>query len=159
MPDVAPTGKHRSASRFWLRRFVVAAALAGQAFALFSAYGAPHTPFGWQMFPASAEWEADIVRVTVSGDRIDIRDPWPGGVVWSDVVTGHGLGTPFFRHHADHGVDATVDFLVHALDWIAANTPHDHDTVRLEIDLTYWDNGRGPFQRVLKSADRPEAAS
>ncbi len=144
--------------RWWARRAVIAAVVALQIVAALAAYGEPHTPLGWQMFPASDEWEAEISRVTVDGDRRDIREPWPGGVRWSDVVRNHGLADPFRRHHATYGIETTLDFLEGALEWVAGHTPDDDHTLRIEAIVTYWENGRGPYRVVLASPDRDEAA-
>ncbi len=144
--------------RWWARRVVVALVLVLQLVALLNAYRTPLTPFGWQMFPTSDEWQADIVRITADGTRVDIRGPWPGGIVWSEVVEGHGLGHPFHRHHADHGMEVTFNFLEVALDWVADNIPADAETVRIEAVVTYWDNGRGPFEETLTSRFRTEAS-
>ncbi len=158
--DGGPTrssGAHRS-TRWWARRFVIASVVAVQITAVVAAYGTTHTPLGWQMFPASDEWEAEIVRVTVDGERRDIRDPWPGGVQWSTVVRNHGLADPFRRHPATYGIETTLDFLEGALEWVAHHTPDDSETIRLEAVVTYWENGRGPHRAVLVSSDREEAA-
>lgn len=103
------------------------------------AYWAPHMEFGYQMFPESSEWRAEIVRVTIDGDRITIDEPWLG-YEWSELVRGRGLTVPGRRHHADAGVDNQLEFLDEALDWVAANTPADHETVRYEAAVTIWPN-------------------
>ena len=86
-------------------------------------YLEPHPVFAFQMFREASSWQADIYRVTPAGERIDIRDDWPG-YEWS------------------------------ALDWVAENTPLDRETVRLEADVTYWENERGPFFVTFRSVER-----
>jgi hypothetical protein len=117
------------------------------------AYGADHAVFAYQMFPESSTWQAEIVRVTPGG-AVDVREPWPGGYRWSDLVAGRGLGDPFAEHHADAGLASTLSFLKDALAWVAANTPLDTETQYLEARVMYWDNGRGPGHLVLTSPHR-----
>ncbi len=140
--------------RWWSRRGIVAAVIALQISALVGAYGRPHKVFGWQMFNASSDWRADVARVTADGERHDVREPWPGGYVWAELVSGRGFDTPFLRQHAHAGLDTTIDLFQSALDWVALNTPADRETVQIEARLTMWDNGRAPEQLVLRSAIR-----
>jgi hypothetical protein len=124
--------------RLLLRRAAVAVVAAAQIFLVVRAYGADHAVFGFQMFPESSTWSADIVRVTTDGREADVRDPWPGGYRWSDLVAGRGLGHPFEVQHADAGVRSTLSF----------------ETRYLEARVTYWENGRGPHSVVLTSLER-----
>lgn len=112
------------------------------------AYGAPIDIFGFQMFPESSMWQADIVRETADGRRIPIDEPWPGGYRWGDLVTARGLATPGVEHHADAGIDATLFLLDHALAWVGANTPGDTETVRLVAEVTVRRNG-GDAERIV----------
>jgi len=137
-----------------MRRLIVAGVVAAQLTMVVLAYGSAHPVFGFQMFPETSEWQAEIIRVADDGTTIDVRDPWPGGYSWPALVQGRGLGHPFQRHPADAGIDSTLDFLSHALDWVAANTPDDPDTRYLEARVTYWQNGRGPSYVVLRSEPR-----
>lgn len=137
-----------------LRRAALGIAVGLQLFMVVRAYGADHAVFGFQMFPESSTWQAEIVRVTIDGRIVDVRDPWPGGYRWSDLVAGRGLGRPFEVHHADAGIRPTLGFLDAALDWVAAHTPGDPETRYLEARVTYWENGRGPRSVVLTSAER-----
>ncbi len=121
------------------------------------AYWADHDVFGFQMFPESSEWQATIIRVEADGDRHDVRDPWPGDYRWQELVRGRGLDAPFGRSHADTGLPSTLGFFEAALEWVAANTPQDGETLYLEAVVTTWDNGRGPRQVVLRTPDRAEA--
>lgn len=138
--------------RWWMRRAVIVVVVVLQLTAIVAAYGRPHKVFGWQMFNASSDWRAEIVRVEADGSRHDVRDPWPGGYQWSELVAGRGLGTPFTRGHADSGLDTTFALFQGALDWVATNTPLDTRTVRLEAVVTYWDNGRPPQETVFTSS-------
>jgi hypothetical protein len=112
------------------------------------AYWAPHMEFGYQMFPEASDWRADIVRVTSDGSRISIEEPW-FGYDWNSTVGGRGLTSPWVRDHADAGVDNQLEFLTEALEWVAANTPLDDETVQLEADVTVWRNMGGPEQFTI----------
>jgi hypothetical protein len=67
------------------------------------------------------------------------------------------LGNPAPLHHADHGIDTTLAFFADALDYVAAHTPRDRQTLYFEATVTYYRNRRGPFTRVMRSRERPEA--
>lgn len=125
-----------------------------QAALIARSYVDPHNFFGFQPFNESSEWQAEIVRVTVDGERIPIDAPWPGGYEWNDLVGWRVLTDPGVRQHAYSGVGATVDFLDEALDWVAAHTPDDDETLYLEATVTYWRNTRGPHEVVLRSSER-----
>jgi hypothetical protein len=131
-------------------RAVAATLLVVQLGLVVRAYSADHAFFGFQMFPESSEWRADIVRVTDDGTSIDIREPWPGGYRWGDLVAGRGLGDPFSRHHADTGLRSTLHFFEEALRWVAANTPGDGVTDRLVATVETWHNGRDPHVVVIE---------
>lgn len=118
------------------------------------AYSAPIDTFGFQMFPESSQWQADVYRVLVDGTRVDVRDPWPGGYRWEELVTARGLGVVSVLHHADAGLEATVWLFDAALDWVAANTPEDRETVQLVAELTLIHNGREPTTLILESEPR-----
>lgn len=135
---------------------VVAAVVVLQLGLVVRAYWSDHKEFGFQMFPESSTWQADVVRVTADGSRIPVTQPW-SGYRWSDLVTTRGLGRPDVRHHADAGLDSQIAFLDAALDWVAANTPRDHETLYLEATVTTWHNTDAPTTRTLRSTDRPEA--
>jgi len=124
------------------RRFGAAAILIAQLLFIIGGYSADHAVFGFQMFPESSDWQATIERQLADGDLIDIREDWPGGYRWSDLVAGYGLSQPFSRHHADTGLVSTLDFFSAALEWVAANTPLDTEAVRLVATVTVWPNGR-----------------
>lgn len=144
--------------RVCARRFAFAAVIALQLFFIVRAYWAPHKEFGFQMFPEASSWQADIVRVTFDGRRVPVDQPW-SGYEWNSLVTERGLGYPWFRHHADAGLDNQMAFLGEALDWVAANTPGDTETRYYEATVTTWYNMRGPHERVLRTADRAARAS
>ena len=138
---------------WWLRRLIIAIVIGAQLAAVLVAYRNPHPIFGFQMFSEASSWQAEIYRITVTGDRLDVREDWPD-YEWSQLVRARGLGAPFSRQHASGGLDSTFDFFQEALDWVAANTPLDEDTLWLEAEVTYWDNDRGPFQRTFRSIER-----
>lgn len=140
------------------RRVFVATWIVVQVALVIRAYGAPQDVFGFQMFPESSTWRAEIVRVTADGRRVDVAEEWPGGYRWGDLVGFRGLDTPALDQHATAGIDSTLDFLGKALDFAATHTPADTETLRLEATVVYRRNGRPAQVVVLASKDRPEAA-
>lgn len=137
----------------WARRVVFVGLITLQLAMVVRAYWAPHKEFGYQMFPESSSWQAEIVRVT-DGGRVPVDEPW-ADYEWGDLVRGRGLTAPWRRHHADAGVDNQLELLGEALDWVAANTPLDHQTRYLEAEVTVWQNLGEPATVVLRSAERP----
>ena len=152
--DPAPTGPADPRARVLARRVVVVAVVLVQLALVVRAYWSDHDQFGFQMFPESSTWQAEIVRVTAEGIRVPVDEPWPGGYGWETLVTEGGLRHPSGRHHADAGIDNQLAFLAAALDWVAANTPGDTETDHLEAEVTYWRNVDGPFRLVLRSERR-----
>jgi hypothetical protein len=140
-------------ARVLLRRFVFVGVIALQLGFVVRAYWAPHKEFGFQMFPEASSWQAEIVRVTADGDRVPVDQPW-FGYEWNDLVAVRGLGSPWWRHHADAGLDNQLAFLREALDWLAANTPRDTETQYYEATVTTWYNMGGPETTTMRSADR-----
>jgi hypothetical protein len=120
---------------------------------LINGYIEPHKYFAFQPFNESSTWRADIVRVTWDGRRIPIDDSW-SGYDWDTLVDMSALQHPDALRHAYMGVGATLDFLDHALDWIADHTPADSETRYLLAEVTYFENTRGPHHVVLRSHDR-----
>jgi hypothetical protein len=116
-------------------------------------YSSDHKVFAFQMFPESSMWRADVVRVTGDGRRVPIEVPW-SGYRWNDLVPEGGLEYPAVRHHADAGLDNQLAFLRSALDWVATNTPRDHETRYLEARVTSWHNADPPQTRVFRSPVR-----
>ncbi len=139
--------------RVWARRIVVVVVVVAQVAFVVRAYHSAHTEFGFQMFPESSTWQADIVRVTDDGRRISISDPWDG-YRWSQMVRSRGLSSPGVRHHADAGLDNQLAFLDAALDYVADHTPRDTETRYLEAVVTTWHNTDDPKTVVLRSEDR-----
>ena len=139
--------------RVWARRIVVVVVVVTQVCFVVRAYHAPHKEFGFQMFPESSTWQAEIVRVTTDGQRIPISDPWEG-YQWSQLVRSRGLSRPSVRHHADAGLDNQIAFLDAALDYVADHTPRDTRTRYLEAVVTMWHNTDDPNTLVLRSHDR-----
>jgi hypothetical protein len=140
-------------SRVIARRVVVAIVVLAQLTFVVRAYFSDHREFGYQMFPESSTWQAEIVRVTSDGRRVPISDPWHG-YRWSDMVRSRGLARPDVRHHADAGLDNQLAFLDAALDYVAGHTPLDTETLYLEAVVTAWHNTDEPAVVVLRSADR-----
>lgn len=138
-------------------RAFAAVVLVGQAVLLVRGYSDPHKLFAFQPFDESSTWRAEIVRVSADGDRVPVGAPWPGGYDWDELVGWRVLQRPDATKHAYSGLDATVDFLDEALDWVADHTPDDHVTLYLEARVEGWRNTRGPELLVLRSHERDQA--
>jgi hypothetical protein len=135
-----------------VKGFVVGVLAVQVGFAV-NGYRDPHKFFAFQPFNESSTWRADIVRVTWDGERKPVADDW-AGYRWNTLVGMPAL-TGFARtRHASYGIDATIAFLADALDWVATNTPADHETRYLEATVTYHRNTRGPQVTVLRSVER-----
>ncbi len=143
----------RATRRRIARRVIVVGLVALQLGLVVRAYSAPHREFGFQMFPESSQWQAEVVRVTDDGDRVPVDEPW-FGYRWRDLVDSRGLAVPDRRHHADAGVENQLAFLQEAIDWVAANTPRDTETIRYEADVVVWPNLGDPERRHLVSDER-----
>jgi hypothetical protein len=138
------------------RRVVVLAVVLLQLFFVARGYWADHKEFAFQMFPESSTWRASLFRVTADGERVPIDRPW-FGYRWEDMVRDRGLSYPQYRHHADAGLDNQLAFLRAALDWVADNTPRDHETRYLEARVTAWHDADPPTVEVFRSRSREEA--
>jgi hypothetical protein len=146
----------RSRLRVVARRAAVVAVVALQLGFIVRAYFSDHKEFGFQMFPESSTWRADVVRVTADGRRVPIERPW-SGYRWPELVPNVGLRYPGVRHHAYAGLDNQLAFLDSALDWVATNTPRDHETRYLEARVTAWHNDDPPVEEVFRSGVRDDA--
>jgi hypothetical protein len=135
---------------------VVVAVVLVQVALIARAYWSDHKQFGFQMFPESSTWRADVVRVTADGRRVPISQPW-SGYRWEELVQDRGLKYPSVRHHADAGLDNQLAFLDAALDWVADNTPRDAETQYLEATVTSWHNDDSPETEVMRSGTREVA--
>ena len=141
--------------RGWRRRAIqclIVAVLATQIGFAVNGYRDPHKFFAFQPFNESSQWQADIVRVTWSGERLPVAEGWEYD--WNELVGMAALQGPSRQRHASFGIGATLAFLDDALDWIARNTPEDHETRYLEATVTSYQNTRGPTVTVLRSVDR-----
>ena len=138
------------------RRVVVLAVVLLQVGFIARAYWSDHKEFGFQMFPESSMWRADVVRVTADGRRIPVEQPW-AGYRWDELVRDRGLRYPAVRHHADAGLDNQLAFLDASLDWVAENTPRDRETRYFEARVTAWHNADPPQVEVLRSRVRKGA--
>jgi hypothetical protein len=119
-------------------------------------YWSDHKQFAFQMFPESSTWRASIVRVTADGRRVSIERPW-AGYRWDELVQSRGLRYPWFRHHADSGLENQLAFLDAALDWVASNTPRDRETRYLEARVTAWHDADPARVQVFRSQVREGA--
>ncbi len=137
-----------------LRRAIVIGWVVVSLSAIIAGYRGTSPVLAWQMFPEASRWQATIVRVTGDGERIDVREPWPGGYRWADLVEERRLRAPFTEQDASYGIAATLDLVQHAIDWVAANTPDDHETEWLEATVTYRHNADPPQTVVLTSPPR-----
>jgi len=138
------------------RRVIVVAVVLLQLGFIARGYWSDHKEFAFQMFPESSTWRASLFRVTADGERVPIDRPW-FGYRWEDMVRDRGLSYPTYRHHADAGLDNQLAFLRAALDWVAANTPRDHETRYLEARVTSWHNDDPPRVEWFRSRAREEA--
>jgi hypothetical protein len=138
------------------RRAVVLAVVVLQVGFIARGYSSDHKEFGFQMFPESSTWRADVVRVTADGRRVPVELPW-SGYRWDELVRDRGLSYPAIRHHADAGLANQLAFLDAALDWVADNTPRDAETRYLEATVTSWHNADKPHVKVLRSHVREVA--
>jgi hypothetical protein len=153
-PTVHQPARPRSARRRRLAQSLVVAVLAVQLGFALNGYREPHKFFAFQPFNESSTWQAEIVRVTWSGERLSIEGGW-SGYQWDELVDMSALQGPSSLRHAYMGVGATIDFLDDALDWVATHTPADTETRYLEATVTYYKNTRGPNVTVLRSVERP----
>jgi len=135
-----------------LRRVFTAAVVVAQLTMVVVAYDSDHKTFGFQMFPESSRWSAEIFLVQADGTRVPIDPDWE--YRWNDLAPDRGLANPSIEHHADSGLRNQFGYLQGALDWVAVNTPDDESTLYLEAVVTYTDNGRGPFTRTFRSIGR-----
>jgi hypothetical protein len=140
----------RSRVRVVGRRVVVVSVVVVQLVLVARGYWSDHKEFAFQMFPESSTWRADVVRVTADGRRVPVEQPW-SGYRWDELVQTRGLSYPAVRHHADAGLDNQVAFLEAALDWVAGNTPRDHETRYLEARVTSWYNDDAPRVELIRS--------
>ena len=111
-------GRVRAWVRVVGRRVVVVTVVVVQLGLVARGYWSDHKQFGFQMFPESSTWRADVVRVTAGGRRVPIEHPW-SGYRWDELVPNRGLRCPAIRHHADAGLANQLAFLDAALDWVA----------------------------------------
>jgi hypothetical protein len=135
------------------RRVVVVAVVVSQLFFVARGYWADHKEFAFQMFPESSTWRAHVVRVTTDGRHVPVETPW-AGYRWAELVPNEGLSYPSIRRHATAGLDNQLAFLDSALDWVAENTPRDHETRYLEATVTSWHNDDPPHVSVMRSEIR-----
>ena len=134
-------------------RVFCAVVLAAQLYAVVQAYHDPLKRFGYQPFAESSQYRAQIDAVDRAGRRDAVADGF-AGYRWQDLVQER-VGAPFDWRSAPSGVEATLYFLQHALDYVATHTPQDQRTSYLEARVTYHKN-RGPEQQViLRSRTRP----
>jgi hypothetical protein len=138
------------------RRVVVMSVVVLQLGLVVHGYSSDHREFAFQMFPEASTWSASVVRVTADGRRVPIERPW-SGYSWDALVGDRGLQGPSIPHHADAGLASQLAFLRAALDWVAANTPRDHQTRYLQATVTSWHNADPPKVRVFRSQDREGA--
>ena len=142
---------------FWRRRgarWFAAAVVVAQLALVANGYRDPHNYFAFQPFNESSTYAVELVRVLDDGERV----PEPNGrwecYDWNELIDSGPLRSPWHHRHACSGVDAVVDFLDNALNWVADNTPGDTETLYLEATVTYYRNARGPYVTVVRSHER-----
>ena len=86
----------------------------------------------------------------LDGRRVAVDQPW-SGYRWPALVGDGSLAYPSVRQHADAGLANQLAFLASALDWVADNTPRDHETRYLEATVTAWHNADPATTRVFQS--------
>lgn len=96
---------------------MIAVVVIAQVALIVSAYDSDYKVFGFQMFPESSRWQAEIVRVRDDGTSVPVDQDWE--YRWADLVRGRGLTNPFVDHHADSGLRNQFGLLQGALDWVA----------------------------------------
>ena len=134
----------------WPRVAVVVAVLL-QLYFIVRGYSDPHKHFAFQPFNEFDVWRADIVRVTYRGTRVSVKRPWVG-YSWRKLVGGdRGLDRPWLQKPASSGIQSTLVFLQQALDFVAANTPHDRETHHYEATVYYTHNGGPERVAILQS--------
>ena len=146
----------QSRLRVVARRVVVVSVVVLQLGLVARGYWSDHKEFAFQMFPESSTWRAEVVRVTSDGRRVPIERPW-SGYRWDELVANRGLSYPSVRHHANAGLANQLAFLDAALDWVASNTPRDHETRYLEATVTSWHNADAAQVEQLRSRVREGA--
>jgi hypothetical protein len=135
------------------RRVVVLGVVCAQLAFVAAGYRSDHKVLAFQMFPEASTWQADVVRVTADGRRVPVSDAW-AGYRWEELVPDSALTYPAARHHADAGLANQLAFLRSALDYVARNTPRDHETRYLEATVTSWHNDDQPRVEVFRSPVR-----
>ena len=150
---MTPITGDRSPTRRRLAAFVLVAAIALHAALILNGGSDPHKRFGFRPFSESDTWQAEIVRVTVDGDRLAIDDgTWP--YEWNELVGTVELSSPWRTRHASGGARTTVDLLDRALDWLVENTPRDRATLRYEATVVIVHNAGEPSIIELVGAER-----
>jgi hypothetical protein len=139
--------------RIVVRRVVVLWVVCAQLAFIAAGYRSDHKVFAFQMFPEASTWQADVVRVTADGRRVPVSKPW-AGYRWDELVPDSALTYPAVRHHADAGLANQLAFVRSALDYVARNTPRDHDTRYLEATVKSWHNDDPPRVEVFRSQVR-----
>ncbi len=141
----------------WRRRgarVIAALVILTQTALVLNGYRDPHNYFAFQPFNESSTYAVDLERVLYDGRRIPIKNGRWEGYDWDELIGWRALRSPWSQRHAFSGIDAVMDFLDNALNWIANNTPNDTSTRYLEAQVTYYRNARGPYVQILRSHDR-----
>ena len=141
----------------WRRRgarWFAAAIVVVQLGLVANGYRDPHNYFAFQPFNESSTYAVELVRVLPDGERLAVPYGRWEGYDWDELIGWRALQGPWRQRHAFSGVDAVVDYLDHALDWMADNTPNDIETLYLEATVTYYRNARGPYVKVIRSHER-----
>lgn len=126
-----------------------AGVLSAQLYFVIAAYRDPLKRFGFQPFSESSIWRAHIEAVDAQGQRQDVSHGFEG-YHWRRLVRER-VGSPFSTSVASSGIETSLYFLQHALDYVADHTPRDRRTRYLEAQVWFRKN-RGPVEsRTLRS--------
>ncbi len=148
------SGAHRPLWRRRGARWFAAAVVVAQLALVANGYRDPHNYFAFQPFNESSTYAVELVRALDDGQRVPVPNGRWEGYDWNELIDWGPLRSPWHQRHAFSGIDAVVDFLDYALDWMADNTPGDTETRYWEATVTYYRNARGPHVTVIRSHDR-----
>ena len=141
----------------WRRRgarWFAAAVVVTQLALVANGYRDPHNYFAFQPFNESSTYAVELARVLDDGQRVPVPNGRWEGYDWNELIDWGPVRSPWHQRHAFSGVDAMVDFLDNALDWVADHTPGDTETLYFEATVTYYRNARGPYVTVIRSHER-----
>lgn len=101
--------------------------------------------FGFQMFAEATYFQSKLIRRLHDGTEVAVPSGvWyvdgPSGRVsykWSHFVRDYKLGALGTRMRAKRSMAITLYFAQHAVNWVAARIPEDHETSQLILEINY----------------------